>query len=197
MAGKTQFSIDKLEQYLFVDVSELEHLTNVNKDTMLRLRAAYTFWLENPNKKEKEVIDFMVKDKMMSRVAAYEYARTLKTLLGNINKASKDWWRYRTNTMLEYAYQRAVASDNIDAMVKAASQLIKNNNLDKEDRQSYEWEQIKPQTFVPTDDPTIIGIKPLENYRGLKEKLLQKYSASITDVSFEEVDIEELNEFEQ
>lgn len=72
MAGKTQFSIDKLEQYLFVDVSELEHLTNVNKDTMLRLRAAYTFWLENPNKKEKEVIDFMVKDKMMSRVAAYE-----------------------------------------------------------------------------------------------------------------------------
>ena len=174
MAGKTQFSIDKLEQYLFVDVSELEHLTNVNKDTMLRLRAAYTFWLENPNKKEKEVIDFMVKDKMMSRVAAYEYARTLKTLLGNINKASKDWWRYRTNTMLEYAYQRAVASDNIDAMVKAASQLIKNNNLDKEDRQSYEWEQIKPQTFVPTDDPTIIGIKPLENYRSLKEKLLQK-----------------------
>lgn len=197
MAGKTQFSIDKLEQYLFVDVSELEHLTNVNKDTMLRLRAAYTFWLENPNKKEKEVIDFMVKDKMMSRVAAYEYARTLKTLLGNINKASKDWWRYRTNTMLEYAYQRAVASDNIDAMVKAASQLIKNNNLDKEDRQSYEWEQIKPQTFVPTDDPTIIGIKPLENYRSLKEKLLQKYSSSITDVSFEDVDIEELNEFEQ
>ena len=145
----------------------------------------------------KEVIDFMVKDKMMSRVAAYEYARTLKTLLGNINKASKDWWRYRTNTMLEYAYQRAVASDNIDAMVKAASQLIKNNNLDKEDRQSYEWEQIKPQTFVPTDDPTIIGIKPLENYRSLKEKLLQKYSSSITDVSFEDVDIEELNEFEQ
>ena len=196
MAGKTQFSIDKLEQYLFVDVSELEHLTNVNKDTMLRLRAAYTFWLENPNKKEKEVIDFMVKDKMMSRVAAYEYARTLKTLLGNINKASKDWWRYRTNTMLEYAYQRAVASDNIDAMVKAASQLIKNNNLDKEDRQSYEWEQIKPQTFVPTDDPTIIGIKPLENYRSLKEKLLQKYSSSITDVTYEDVDINELKEFE-
>ena len=196
MAGKTQFSIDKLEQYLFVDVSELEHLTNVNKDTMLRLRAAYTFWLENPNKKEKEVIDFMVKDKMMSRVAAYEYARTLKTLLGNINKASKDWWRYRTNTMLEYAYQRAVASDNIDAMVKAASQLIKNNNLDKEDRQSYEWDQIKPQTFIPTDDPTIIGIKPMENWRSMKDKLLQKYSSSITDVTYEDVDINELKEFE-
>ena len=40
------------------------------------------------------------------------------------------------------------AIEAADAMVKAAAQLIKSNNLDKEDRQSYEWDQIKPQTFV-------------------------------------------------
>lgn len=196
MPGKTLYNIEKVEEYLFVDASELNQLSASNKETILRLRATYSFWLENPNKKDKEVIDFMIKDKMMSRVAAYEYVRVLKTLLGNINKATKDWWRYRTNTMLEYAYQRAVVTDNVDAMVKAAAQLIKSNNLDKEDRQSYEWDQIKPQTFVPTDDPTIIGIKPMENWRAMKDKLLQKYSSSITDVTYEDVDINELKEFE-
>lgn len=57
-------------------------------------------------------------------------------------------------------------------------------------------DQIKPQTFVPTDDPTIIGIKPMENWRAMKDKLLQKYSSSITDVTYEDVDINELKEFE-
>ena len=36
----------------------------------------------------------------------------------------------------------------------------------------------------------------MENWRAMKDKLLQKYSSSITDVTYEDVDINELKEFE-
>lgn len=79
MPGKTLYNIEKVEElYLFVDAYELNALSASNKKQILRLRATYSFWLENPNKKDKEVIDFMIKDKMMSRVAAYSMYVCLK-----------------------------------------------------------------------------------------------------------------------
>jgi hypothetical protein len=196
MPAKANFNIERIEEYLFGDIDQYEKLTHTNRETLLRIRAAYTYWLENPAKREKDIIEFMSKGGALSRTSAYEYTRVIKTLLGNINKASKDWWRYRTNTMLEFAFARAVAKDNEDAMIKAAAQLAKYNNLDKVEQQAYEWEEIKPQTFVPTDDPTVIGIKPIENWRALKETLLKKYASSIHEVTYEDVDIDELKEFE-
>ena len=67
--------------------------------------------------------------------------------------------------MIRDAYDEAKKAGNIDAMVKALGQYAKYNQLDKEDVLDTRWETLRPQQFIMTDDPTVIGFKPIPNIR--------------------------------
>ncbi len=79
-------------------------------------------------------------------------------------------------------------------MERAASAYAKYNRVDLEDEQAVPWEQLLPQPFTATDDPSVLGIKPIPNLQEKIDALLEKYRAEtidIDDVDFEEVDLEE------
>ena len=79
-------------------------------------------------------------------------------------------------------------------MERAASAYAKYNRVDIEDEQTVPWEQLLPQPFTATDDPSVLGIKPIPNLQDKIDALLDKYRAEtidIDDVDFEEVDLEE------
>ena len=78
-------------------------------------------------------------------------------------------------------------------MERAASAYAKYNRVDLEDEQAVPWEQLLPQPFTATDDPSVLGIKPIPNLQEKIDALLEKYRAEtidIDDVDFEEVDLE-------
>ncbi|RGZ69589.1 hypothetical protein DW978_10540 [Phocaeicola vulgatus] len=54
------------------------------------------------------------------------------------------------------------------------------------------YDKIIVQPFEPTDDPTVLGIKPIPNVRDrIKSKIQQYWSDDIEDVDFEEVEFNE------
>ena len=79
-------------------------------------------------------------------------------------------------------------------MERAASSYAKYNRVDLEDEQAVPYDLIVVQPFTATNDPSVLGIKPIPNLREKIRMLLNKYRAEnmdIEDIEFEEADLEE------
>ena len=67
-----------------------------------------------------------------------------------------------------------------------------------EDEQAVPYDLIVVQPFTATDDPSVLGIKPLPRLQERIAELLHKYQAEnidIEDIEFEEADLEESSLF--
>lgn len=77
-------------------------------------------------------------------------------------------------------------------MVAAADKYGKYTQLDKEDLVDRGYDKIQVQPFEPTDDPSVIGIKPIPNIRQrIQDKIKQYWNDDIEDVDFEPVEYNE------
>ncbi len=79
-------------------------------------------------------------------------------------------------------------------MEKAALSYAKFNRIDLEDEQAVPYDLIVVQPFTATDDPSVLGIKPIPNIQEKIQKMIAKYRAEtidIEDVEYEEADLEE------
>lgn len=68
-------------------------------------------------------------------------------------------------------------------------------SLDKQLHENWErYDRIVVQPFTATDDPTVLGIKPIPNINEKIKEMLDKYrkeTIDIEDIEFEEADLEE------
>lgn len=181
--------------YLFADKDRLEKLQPQQQEMLHRVRTTYNYWNSYPNKTQKEIIAFSIKNLNLDDTTAWRDVQIIKEMLGNFNKSSKDWHRFKFNAMVMKAYEIAEIKQDPDAMQKAANTYAKYNQLDKEDTQSIPWDEIVPQLFVPTEDPSIIGIKPIPNVKERIKEMLQKYGSDIQDVSYDEIDVKQLQQY--
>lgn len=159
------------------------------QDRIMRIRVGYTYWYEFPTKREPEIRDHLMNEFGIVKSTAYEDIAIIKVLLGDIKNPGKEWMRYRVNTMLDEAYALAEKKKDPKGMAIAADKLGKYNMLDKPDADPLPFDEIVPQPFEPTDDPTPLGLKKDPKIREKKNKLLEKYQAEIeiVDVSYEEM----------
>lgn len=159
------------------------------QERIKRLRVGYTFWYEFPTKREPDIRDHLMNEFGIVKSTAYEDIQIIKVLLGDIKNPGKEWIRYRVNTMLEEAYSVAEKKKDAAGMALAADKLGKYNMLDKPDAEPLPFDEIVPQPFEPTDDPTSLGLKKDPNIREKKNKMLEKYHAEIeiVDVPYEEM----------
>ena len=193
MAKKDTYDI--CVQHLYDDVSKLSHLAPQQRDKLLRIRSGYTIMLDFPSKKDREIIQHLQNQFGIERSAAYEDLRLIKDLLGSINRQSKDWHRFKFNNMIQKSYEMAELKNDPDSMVKASNTYGKYNQLDKEDAERIPWEEIIPQLYEPTDDPTVLGIKRVPNIREKIAAMKNKYMGDIEDVTYEEMDLRELEKY--
>ncbi len=193
MAKKETYDI--CVQHLYDDVSKLTHLAPQQRDRLLRIRSGYTIMNEFPSKKDRDIILHLQNMFGIERSAAYEDLRIIKDLLGSINRQSKDWHRFKFNNMIQKAYDTAELKNDADSMVKAANTYGKYNQLDKEDAEKTPWDEIVPQMFEPTEDPTVLGIKPIANFKEKQAAMKKKYEEQIEDVTYEDMDIAILEKY--
>lgn len=182
-------------KHLYDDVDKLKHLGPQVIARLLRIRSAYTLMNEFPSKPDREIILHIMNEGEVEKSAAYEDLRIIKDLLGSINKQSKDWHRFKFNDQIQKAYDLAEIQKNPDAMQKAMATYAKYNQLDIEDTERMPWEDIIPQMFEPTEDPTVLGIKPIPNFREKQAALKKKYEDQIEDVTYEEIDLKSLEKY--
>ncbi len=193
MAKQQTFEMCRI--HLYDDETKLLHLATEQRNRLKRIRSAYTLWNDYPNKKPREIIDHLIHFFEVEKSQAYEDVRIIQELLGEINKASKDWHRFKFNNMVHKAFEIAELKQDADAMQKAANTYAKFNQLDKEEVTAVPWEDIIPQLFEPSEDPTLLGIKPIKNIRERIDYLKNKFNQDIQDVTYEDIDIQQLEKY--
>ena len=162
-------------------------------ERIMRIRDEYNWFLSNPDSKDRQFVEQAVSRHGISRMQAYNDLAVVKALLPHLAQASRDFHRYRYNEMILETYQMAKKRKDTKTMEKAASSYAKYNRVDLEDEQAVPYDLIVVQPFTATDDPTVLGIKPIPNINERIHALLKKYQAEnmdIEDVEFEEPDLE-------
>ncbi|MBR1882711.1 MAG: hypothetical protein IJ808_06820 [Muribaculaceae bacterium] len=165
---------------------------------ILRIRDEYNWFLGNPDAKDRQFVEMAVSRHHIGKSAAYSDLAIIKTLLPHLTTASRDFHRYRYNEMILETYQMARKRKDTKTMEKAASSYAKFNRVDLEDEQAVPYDLIVVQPFTATDDPTVLGIKPMPRLQEKIQELLHKYQAEnidIEDIEFEEADLEETTLF--
>ncbi len=189
-------TLEICKQHLY---SDIDQVPVAYRDRIRRLRVGYAFWYEFPTKTETEIRDQLMNEFDIAKSTAYEDIQVIKVLLGDIRNPSKEWIRFQVNAMLDAAYKLAEHQKDPKAMALAADKKGKYNMLDKPDAEPLPFDQIVPQNFEPTDDPTPLGIRKDPDIREKKRKMLEKYmdDIEIVDVPYEELIKDDRNEPEE
>ena len=121
-------------------------------------------------------------------------------MLPHITQASRDYHRWKYNEMILETYQMAKKRKDTKTMERAATSYAKFNNVNIEDEQSLPYDMIVVQPFTATQDPSVLGIKPIPNIEKKISQLIEKYRAEsidIDDIEFEEPDLLGFSDFEE
>ena len=162
-------------------------------DRVLRLRELYNWVISNPDCKDKEFVDVAIGRFGISKTLAYDDLKIIKSVLPNITQASRDYHRWKYNEMILETYQMAKKRKDTKTMERAATSYAKFNNVNVEDEQSVPYDMIVVQPFTATDDPTVLGIKPIPNIEKVISDMIEKYRAEsldIDDIEYEDADIQ-------
>ena len=182
-----------------------EKYPDVSVERVLRLRAMYNWFISNPESKDKEFVDECLSRYGVSKTLAYDDLRIIKSVLPHITQASRDYHRWKYNEMILETYQMAKKRKDTKTMERAATSYAKFNNVNVEDEQAVPYDLIVVQPFTATQDPSVLGIKPIPNIEQKISALIEKYrkeSMDIDDIEYEEPDIidwqnfSEINELE-
>ena len=182
-----------------------EKYPEVSVERVLRLRGMYNWFISNPESKDKEFVDECLSRYGVSKTLAYDDLRVIKSVLPHITQASRDYHRWKYNEMILETYQMAKKRKDTKTMERAATSYAKFNNVNVEDEQSVPYDLIVVQPFTATQDPSVLGIKPIPNIEQKISALIEKYrkeSMDIDDIEYEEPDIidwqnfSEINELE-
>lgn len=179
-------TLEVCRKYLYEDV---DNIPEAYRARVTRVRVGFSFWYEFPTKTRSDVREQIVNEFHVTGRTAYEDIQIIETLLGNIKNPEKAWMRYRVNAMLEEAYSKAEEANDVKGMVYAADKIGRYNQLDQPDADPLPFEEIVPQPFEPTDDPSDLGVKKDPNIRKKKKKMLEKYLSEIEiiDVPYEDM----------
>lgn len=184
-------TLEICRKYLFANPED--GLPDQVRDRVIRIRQAYTHWYEFPMLSETEIRDFIMRNGAVESSQAYQDIQVLKILLGDIKNAGKEWHRHRVISMVMEAFDLAKELHDPKAMIMAADKLGKYTRLDKEDAVSMPWDEIIPLPVEPTNDPRVLGLKPIPDIKGKIQKMLEKYGAEI-DEAVVEVEPPEINQ---
>ena len=191
--------IDVARTDLFTPQSDLEQrYDSKTVSALMRIRDEYQWTLANPDKPDRSFVDTMVARHGMSERAVYADLAVIKQLLPALQSSSREWHRWKANQMLLETYEQAKRRHDTKTMERAAASYAKFNRVDLEDEQVIPYEDIVVQPFTATSDPTVLGIKPIENLDEVVKSLIAKYrqeTLDIEDVEFEESDLEEKSLF--
>lgn len=100
---------------------------------LLRVREEYTWFMANPDAKDRVFINEVRSRFGIGVTQAYADLSLVKALLPTLSSASRDFHRYRFNEMILETYQMAKAPKDTKTMEKAASSYAKFNRVDLEE----------------------------------------------------------------
>lgn len=193
-----RYPIDIYSENLMLPVEEMER-KNVSQlviQRVVRLRDIYNYMLRNPLKKDREYIDYILaryqddEGKPLSKRKAYEDIEILHTIVGNLQMCSKEWHRWRFNSMIMEGYAIALRHEDAAAIAKLANTYGKYNQLDKNDERDNGLSEVPHIVFV--FDVSSIGFQPIKNAYEVMDRLIAKYNGTSYERITEDADAIEI-----
>lgn len=188
-------TIDLARQEMFTPREELEKRFSPERvEHLIRLRDMYNFFLNDPAGRDRNFVDKFRAKYNISQSMAYADLALVKQLLPALAPASREFHRKQVSEMLLETYNMAKARKDVKAMALAAKELGKVNRVDLDDEKDLPYELIVVQPFSPSLDPTLIGLKRIENLEEVKARLRKQLAADnpdIEDIDYELADLEE------
>jgi hypothetical protein len=171
-------TFEKIKQTLFLPREDaVKLLTPLQMERKERLMLCVSKKMENPMMSDKMLVDFLTTGcdgacRPVPPTTAYRDVAALTRLFGNIQLASKSWYRYMIVEGAKEAFQVAKNKDDAKGMAAALDKIGKYTRSDKEDDR-FDWEQLIPPSFEPSDDPSLLGndVEKIENLEERRKEL--------------------------
>ena len=187
MAKDTTF--DRIQQQLFSD-TESAAVVLSDKEIVIKTRYQATFvhWLENPQRTDKQMVEYLVQNYDIEKSQAYLDIPRIKLMLGNVQNAAKEWHRYTVLEMLRKSYQLAEQQADPNAMTRAADKIGKYTRLDQVEIEALPWNKMIPPNFEPSSDITILDIEADPNLEKNLIRMKKKYLDEVIEAEYVEYD---------
>lgn len=171
--------LDLVYKAMFVPDEEVA-LSSTDRAMLDRIKFGYTTWLEHPTYTDTQMRNLVMTQFGVDRHVALQDLTLIRLLLGNVTNASKEFFRYKVNHLLDLATSAALAGDHQKAksLTKIADTFAKNNRTEENDGDHIPWDRIVPKDLSVSIDPAVAGVKvergAVEAAKRLRRQLLEE-----------------------
>lgn len=154
-------AFNKIAHNLFKASEELENFSPIEIQRKNRTMLCVSKLLDNPMIEDRLLVEFLMNgceghcDKV-SQSTAYRDLAAVTRICGKIQLAGKNWYRYMIVEASKKGIRIAEAQKDAKGIAANADKIGKYTMADKED-DAYDWSQMLPPSFEPTDDVSILG----------------------------------------
>ncbi len=179
---------------LFTDRPELEaKYPPATVGSILRVRNMYLYLNDCPTVKDADFVQEDIRRHKVTRPTAYSDMAIVKTLLPMVSKVSRDYNMFVFAESLKEVINHARGKGDYKLMEKALATFARYMRLDQEEPERIPIDKVATQSFVLSDDPSVIGFDPMPDRRQKVQKLLDHYlreTPDLREVDFEPADLE-------
>ncbi len=189
-------NLDEYTRYIVMNDDELleERVSPAIIQRLHRLRGLYAYWLQFPDKFERDILQQDMALFGVGRAQAYDDVRLVQIILGNMQQATRNFMRWKINQDLEQDLRAARRAGDHKSVASIEKVRVMNNRTDKEDEPDTNYDRIPLFGVVFTSNPKALGIEGYDNEASLRkdiDTMNRKYSR---DIEKEYTDYEEVNE---
>jgi hypothetical protein len=177
-------NIDEYVSYIVMNDEELrdQHVSPAVIQRLHRLRGLYAYWLQFPDKFERDILQQDISLFGVGRAQAYDDVRLVQIILGNMQQASRNFMRWKINQDLEQDLKAARRAGEHKAVAAIEKVRVLNNRTDKEDEPDTNYDRIPLFGVVFTSNPAALKIPGYDNEASLRkdiDSMNKRYSREI------------------
>lgn len=177
-------NLDEYSKYIVMNDDELQKqpVNPAVVQRVHRLRGLYAYWLQFPDKFERDILQQDMALFGVGRAQAYDDVRLVQIILGNMQQANRNFMRWKINQDLEADLKAARRQGDYRSVASLEKVRVLNNRTDKEDEPDTNYDRIPLMGVTFTSNPKALGIDGYENEESLRKdiaKYNKKYSREI------------------
>lgn len=192
-------NLDEYTRYIVMNDDELkeERISTAIIQRLHRLRGLYAYWLQFPDKFERDILQQDIALFGVGRAQAYDDVRLVQIILGNMQQANRNFMRWKINQDLERDLKEARRQGDYRSVASLEKVRVLNNRTDKEDEPQTDYDRIPLFGVVMTSNPSVLKIEGYDNEAALRKDIYvlnKKYSREIEQeqeyIDYQEVEDE-------
>lgn len=176
---------EKIQQHLYEDTqTALQYLTPTEIEIKKRVMVCVAKIMDEPMIQDKDMVKFLMngcggKTEQVGQSQAYRDIAAIRKILGNIQLASKSWYRYIIIEGAKEGFDIARVEKDAKGMASCLDKIGKYTRADRED-DPFDFSQLIPPSFEPTNDVTVMeGFEKIDNLEEERKKFRELFTKDI------------------